>query len=71
LRKWLHRIAVPTHVIWGARDRVIPPDYATEFARLIPGAAVTILEDCGHLPQIEQPDALARALGGFIRGVTP
>jgi pimeloyl-ACP methyl ester carboxylesterase len=66
LRKWLHRIDVPTQLIWGREDRVFPPDYAAEFARLIPGAKMAMLERCGHLPEIEQPEALARAIGGFV-----
>ena len=65
LRKWLHRIDVPTHVIWGDSDRIIPPDYAGEFGGLIDGATVTMIEDCGHLPNIEQTGAFIDAVTGF------
>jgi pimeloyl-ACP methyl ester carboxylesterase len=66
LRKWLHRIDVPTQLIWGANDRHYPADYAYAYQRLIPGSNVTIIPDCGHLPQIEQRQAFVSALEGFL-----
>jgi pimeloyl-ACP methyl ester carboxylesterase len=66
LRKWLHRIDVPTLLIWGANDRHYPADYAYAYQRLIPGSNVTIIPDCGHLPQIEQRQAFVSALEGFL-----
>ena len=68
LRKWMHRIDVPTHIIWGEADKVIPPTYAAEFQSLIKGSKVTMIEKCGHLPNIEQTDAFVEAVGGFIKG---
>jgi pimeloyl-ACP methyl ester carboxylesterase len=68
LYKWLHRIDVPTHVIWGANDRLFPKEYALAWQRLIPSAALTIIPDCGHVPPIEQPAALVAALEGFFKG---
>src|SRR6266540_4176472 len=38
LQKWLHRIDVPTLLVWGANDRLYPPEYALAYQRLIPGA---------------------------------
>jgi pimeloyl-ACP methyl ester carboxylesterase len=69
LPKWMHRIAVPTAVVWGDADRLVPPAYAAEFARLIPGARCTLLAQCGHFPQIERPDAFYDAVNGFIEGL--
>jgi pimeloyl-ACP methyl ester carboxylesterase len=66
LHKWLHRINVPTLVLWGANDRLFPKDYAFAFQRLIPGSSVTIIPDCGHVPQIEQRAAFVAALEGFL-----
>ena len=40
LHKWLHRIDVPTLLIWGANDRLFPKDYALAYQRLIPGSNV-------------------------------
>ena len=69
LQKWLHRIDVPTLLVWGANDRLQPKDYALAYQRLIPGAQVKIIPDCGHLPHIEQPQAFVAALQGFLDGM--
>jgi len=62
LYKWLHRIRVPTHIIWGDDDKLLPPAYAAEWQKLIPGSDVTILNDCGHLMHVEQPEEFAAAI---------
>ncbi len=68
LRKWLHRIDVPTLIVWGANDKIYPPDYAHAWQGLIPGSKVAIVPECGHVPQAEQPAAFAAALEGFLEG---
>src|SRR5438876_224470 len=67
LEHWLHRIDIPTHIIWGADDRVILPAYAAALKDLIKGATVTTLPDCAHLPHVEQPQAFASEVAQFIR----
>jgi pimeloyl-ACP methyl ester carboxylesterase len=67
LDRWLHRIDVPTRIIWGTNDRVIPPAYASAFGERIAGATVAMLPDCAHLPHVEQPQAFAREVTEFIR----
>jgi pimeloyl-ACP methyl ester carboxylesterase len=69
LHKWLHRIDLPAHVIWGASDRLFPKEYALAWQRMIPGAKLTIIPECGHLPPVEQPVALIAALEGFLEGM--
>jgi pimeloyl-ACP methyl ester carboxylesterase len=66
LAKWLHRIDVPTLLIWGANDRLFPTDYAFAYQRLIPGSAVEIIPECGHLPQVEQRAAFVSAVEDFL-----
>lgn len=56
LGKWLHRIQVPTHFIWGESDRILPVAYADEFKKRMPHASVSVVSRCGHLPQVEKPD---------------
>lgn len=68
LHKWLHRIDVPTLLVWGENDRVFPKEYAFAYQRLIPGSRVAIIPDCGHVPQIEQRQAFVAALEGFLEG---
>jgi pimeloyl-ACP methyl ester carboxylesterase len=66
LRKWLHRIDVPTRIVWGENDRILPAAYAGEWGRLIAHAKVSTIPQCGHLPQVEAPDALETILRSFI-----
>lgn len=68
LHKWLHRIDVPTLILWGASDRLLPPAYAEEFHRLIPGSRVTVFPACGHLPNIEKVDGFVDAVTSFAAG---
>ena len=66
LEKWLHRITVPTHVVWGGHDRVLPPALAAEWGRRIPGAKVEIVAGCGHWVAHERPDVLTASLTRFL-----
>jgi pimeloyl-ACP methyl ester carboxylesterase len=68
LERWLHRVDVPTHIIWGDADRIIPPPYAEAFHRLIPGSTLTIIPDAGHLPHVEAAPAVVQAMQTFLRG---
>jgi pimeloyl-ACP methyl ester carboxylesterase len=67
LAKWLHRIKVPTQIIWGDHDRILPPEYAVQFQKLIPGSRVDIVSQCGHLPHTEKPEEFARLVKEFGR----
>jgi pimeloyl-ACP methyl ester carboxylesterase len=62
LRHWLHRIRVPTKVIWGASDRIVTPEYGRAYAALIPGATFTVIPDAGHHPELEHPKAFVEAV---------
>jgi pimeloyl-ACP methyl ester carboxylesterase len=66
VRDRLGQIACPTLVIWGDRDRIVPPSSADEFVRLIPNARKVIFEDCGHVPMIEQPERFNRLVEDFL-----
>lgn len=62
----LPEVSVPTLVVWGADDPLLPPVLGQVFAEQIPDARLTILPDCGHIPMLESPDALHRELLGFL-----
>jgi pimeloyl-ACP methyl ester carboxylesterase len=66
LAKWLHRIDVPTLLIWGDHDRMFPKEHALAYQRSIPGAKVVIVPECGHVPQIEKPDAFVAGIESFL-----
>ena len=60
----LASLSLPLHLIWGASDRLLPPGTLDFFRRALPSAQVTLLEKAGHLPHLEAPRALTRALLG-------
>jgi len=62
----LHRIDVPTLLIWGAEDRVVPPEYGRKWQQAIPGAKLEIINNAGHYPQIEQPAVYVASIEGFV-----
>lgn len=67
LRKRIHRIrTVPTLLVWGQDDRLVPLAYAEEFARRLAGARTALVKDAGHAPHLEQPDATARLVQAFL-----
>jgi pimeloyl-ACP methyl ester carboxylesterase len=59
LRRWLPRMHVPTLLIWGRHDRIIPPGVAGEWQQLLPDARLEIIDDAGHLLLDESPRARA------------
>lgn len=68
LKRRIHRIAAPTLIVWGEADRIASPAYAQEFAERISGARVAKIGNAGHLPHLEQPQAVTKAIWGFIGG---
>lgn len=61
-------IAVPTLVIAGADDQLIPPEHGREIAAGIPGARFEQVEHCGHMGMIETPETYTRLIGDFLDG---
>jgi pimeloyl-ACP methyl ester carboxylesterase len=66
-RLGLTRIACPTVVVVGRDDTLTPPDRAEEMAELIPDAKLVMIEECGHLSAIEQPQALSAVLRYWLQ----
>ena len=64
------RIAVPTLVVEGAGDKLLPDGWAAEIAKQIPHARSAVIERAGHCPQIEQPGAVNELLLEFLGDVT-
>jgi len=69
LHKWLHRIDVPTLLVWGTNDRLFPKGYAFAWQQLIPGSKVAIVPECGHVPHVEKPSVFVSELQSFINGM--
>jgi pimeloyl-ACP methyl ester carboxylesterase len=66
LKHWLHRIEVPTLVLWGGSDRIVTPEYGRAYSGLIPGSRFAMIEDAGHHPELEQPRAFVAAVAEFL-----
>ena len=58
-------LAVPRYVLWGADDKLLPRASVDEF-RAIPGARVEVLDDCGHMPQLEAPAVTSARVAEFV-----
>lgn len=71
LARWLHRIDVPVHIVWGEADWLIPSAHGAALKQLIGqgGATLTMLPGAGHLCDIEMPGPLAEAVVSFIAGL--
>ena len=65
LKRWLHRIDIPTQLIWGDSDGIVSSAYGKAWQAEIPGAAMTIIPHAGHYPHWEQPDEFATAVAAF------
>lgn len=65
LARRLHRMTMPTLLLWGAGDRVVSVDYGRRFAAAIPGAVFQVIDGAGHCPQLEQPEAFVAAVERF------
>src|SRR5262249_43775488 len=66
LAKWLHRIDVPTLLLWGEHDGLVPPAFGEAYRARIPGARLVIIAHAGHAPFEEQPDAFEDAFSTFV-----
>ncbi|MGJ5010265.1 alpha/beta fold hydrolase [Bradyrhizobium oligotrophicum] len=67
-RPTLTAIRCPTLVLTGDTDNTIPNSLSKEMADGIEGSWLVVLENCGHLPQPEQPEETAQALMEWLRG---
>jgi len=62
---------LPTMIIWGGRDRLIPVAHGTEAHQLIPGSRLEIFDEAGHFPHQEEPERFASILLDFLESTEP
>jgi pimeloyl-ACP methyl ester carboxylesterase len=62
---------VPTMIVWGARDGIIPVDHARRAHAAIPGSRLELFEQVGHFPHCEAPERFARAIADFVDTTEP
>ena len=62
---------VPTMLVWGSADSVIPVSHAVAAHELIPGSRLEVLDGVGHLLPVEAPDRLAELISDFVATTAP
>ena len=63
--RYLHRIKMPTMIVWGDEDKIIPVGQAETWRRFIPNADIRIFRGAGHLVHLERSEVV-EALGRFL-----
>jgi pimeloyl-ACP methyl ester carboxylesterase len=59
----------PTLILWGDRDRLIPPAAGRQFQQMIAGSRLVMLEGLGHVPQEEDPARSVAPVKDFLQGL--
>jgi len=62
----LANITVPTLIIWGEKDNVVPPSHAKLFDAVLPNSQIAIIENSGHVPHEEKPQETAKIITTFL-----
>jgi 4,5:9,10-diseco-3-hydroxy-5,9,17-trioxoandrosta-1(10),2-diene-4-oate hydrolase len=67
--KALMSITVPTLVLWGEDDLLLPCEDAQKYCELIPGSKVKVIEYCGHMPNVEKHQEFNSTVLDFLAGI--
>ena len=67
LRSRLYRVRVPTLIVWGESDRLIPVAHAEAYRAGIEGSQLVTIPECGHAPPFEKPGEVVRHLTAFFQ----
>jgi pimeloyl-ACP methyl ester carboxylesterase len=70
LRVSMEQIQAPTLLVAGRQDMIVPSPYIEAAAKIIPNCRTAWIDQCGHIPMIEQRAAYQRALHAFLAGTT-
>ncbi len=66
LTRWLHRIHVPTLILWGDSDKIFPNVYASAWTENIADSRAELISACGHLPHVERATDTASRIIAFV-----
>jgi pimeloyl-ACP methyl ester carboxylesterase len=67
LPRYLHRVTMPTLILWGDEDRIVPVEQHKHWKKFLPKADIKIIKGAGHLVLDEKPEA-AKAVASFMSG---
>jgi len=62
----LGRLKVPARILWGREDRLVPLECGEIYQKAIPGSDLVVIDNCGHVPQVERPEEFLRAALEFL-----
>ena len=62
----LKRVKVPTRMVWGRQDSIVPVECGSIYREAIPGSELVVIENCGHSPQVEKPDEFVKTALEFL-----
>ena len=63
----LHRLkGLPTQIIWGRQDGIVPLSAGDVYQKSIPGSQMSIIDDCGHRPEVEKPEEFIKQVQQFL-----
>jgi 2-hydroxy-6-oxonona-2,4-dienedioate hydrolase len=65
----LPRLQMPTLIVWGIEDRVLPYWQAQDALTRLHKGSLELIPNCGHLPHVERPERFVSSLDGFLRNV--
>ena len=68
LPHFLPRASMPTLIIWGRQDQIVPAICGEQYQRALPNAELRVLEACGHFPPLERPGEFVDLVAGFLGG---
>jgi pimeloyl-ACP methyl ester carboxylesterase len=63
----VEKIDVPSLVLWGRQDGILEKEFAQKFLDTLPDAELSWVEECGHVPHLEQPEETANKISNFLR----
>ncbi|HUS51856.1 MAG TPA: alpha/beta hydrolase [Candidatus Bathyarchaeia archaeon] len=64
----LEKLSLPTLIIWGEKDHLVPLKHGQRAHRLIKGSKLVVFDDCGHIPMMEKPEKFNQELLSFLAG---
>ena len=62
----LARVNIPTRIVWGHQDQIVPLECGQLYQKAIPGSELRVIDGCGHSPQVEKPDEFVRLALDFL-----
>ena len=63
----LKRLQTPTEIVWGKQDKIVPLECGEMYQNVISDSHLTVIDNCGHAPQLEKPDEFVKIALDFLK----